>query len=86
MCTSYEVDGRTWERIVPGPWRDLDHQERITAALSRARMGANHRPGDWAAEIGDVLDAPVVLESSGPRSSDKRVLSTLGKRAAFSSR
>jgi adenylosuccinate synthase len=86
MCTSYEVDGRTWERIVPGPWRDLDHQERITAALSRARMGANHRPGDWAAEIGDVLDAPVVLESSGPRSSDKRVLGMLGKQAAFSGR
>jgi adenylosuccinate synthase len=75
ICTSYEVDGHPWERIVPGLWRDLDHQERITAALSRARIGASHRPGDWAGEIGDLLGAPVMVESWGPRSSDKRVLS-----------
>jgi adenylosuccinate synthase len=77
ICTSYEVDGQIWERIVPGPWRDLEHQERITAALGRARRGAMRRPEDWAAEIGELLGAPVVLESFGPRSSDKRFAGAL---------
>jgi adenylosuccinate synthase len=76
VCTSYEVDGATWERIVPGPWRDLGYQERMGSLLFRARMGSVRRPADWAGEIGDLLGAPVMLESHGPRSSDKRVLST----------
>jgi adenylosuccinate synthase len=75
VCTSYEVDGEIWERIVPGPWRDLGYQERMTAALLRARMGSVRRPENWAGEIGDLLEAPVMVESFGPRSSDKRFLS-----------
>jgi adenylosuccinate synthase len=75
VCTSYEVDGGIWERIVPGPWRDLGYQERMTAALLRARMGSVRRPDDWAGEIGDLLGAPVMVESFGARSSDKRFLS-----------
>jgi hypothetical protein len=35
------------------------------------------RPEDWAAEIGELLGAPVVLESFGPRSSDKRFAGAL---------
>lgn len=73
VCTSYSLDGEDWERIEPGPWRDLAYQSRVTEALSRARMGATRRPDDWAAEIGELLGAPVTLESAGPRSSDKRV-------------
>jgi adenylosuccinate synthase len=73
VCSSYNVDGETWERIVPGPFRDLGYQERLTAALFRARMGSLWRPEDWAGEIGRLLGAPVVVESFGPRSSDKRV-------------
>jgi adenylosuccinate synthase len=75
ICTSYEVDGENWARIEPGPERDLGHQERIGSTLFRARMGSVRRPSNWAAEIADLLGAPVMLESWGPRSSDKRVLS-----------
>jgi adenylosuccinate synthase len=72
ICTSYELDGSSWERIVPGPARDLGYQERTTEALFRARMGTVRRPADWAGEIGELLREPVVLTSFGPRSSDKQ--------------
>ncbi|HEY4421598.1 MAG TPA: adenylosuccinate synthetase [Pseudonocardia sp.] len=78
VCTSYEVDGEIWERIVPGPERDLEYQSRVTEALFRARMGSLRRPEDWAGEIGALLGAPVVVESFGPRSSDKRVAALAG--------
>jgi adenylosuccinate synthase len=78
ICTSYEWDGSPWERIVPGPERDLGYQERLTEALGRTRMGATRRPADWAGEIGELLGAPVVLESFGPRSSDKRIAAQAG--------
>jgi adenylosuccinate synthase len=74
ICTSYDVDGVRWDRIVPGPFQDLGHQAGLTALLDRARPGDLERPGDWAARIGDLLDAPVVLESHGPRRTDKRFL------------
>jgi adenylosuccinate synthase len=77
VCTSYELDGARWERIAPGPPRDLGYQAGLTALLSRARPAALERPDDWAARIGDLLGAPVLLESHGPRSTDKRV-SALG--------
>jgi adenylosuccinate synthase len=73
ICTSYRVDGAYWDRIVPGPERDLEYQERLAGVLLRARMGAVRRPADWAGEIAELLGAPVVLESFGPRSSDKRI-------------
>ncbi|AGZ44724.1 adenylosuccinate synthetase [Actinoplanes friuliensis] len=74
ICTSYDLDGARWDRIVPGPFQDLGHQAGLTALLNRARPGDLERPGDWAARIGDLLDAPVVLESHGPRHTDKRFL------------
>ena len=70
ICTSYEVDGAPWDRIEPGPWRDLEHQAAVTARLLRARPGALHRPDDWAGAIGDLLGAPVLIESAGPRTGD----------------
>jgi adenylosuccinate synthase len=73
MCTAYELDGVPWSRIVPGPHRDLGYQEGLTALLARARPGALHRPEDWAAAIGEVLGAPVAVESSGPRATDKQI-------------
>jgi adenylosuccinate synthase len=74
ICTAYEVDGVRWERIVPGPPRDLDHQAGLTAALSRAVPGEMYRPADWVAAIGSELGgAPVVIESYGPRTGDKRL-------------
>jgi adenylosuccinate synthase len=72
ICTSYRVDGGITDRIVPGPHRDLAHQERLTAWLHRARPAELHRPEDWPARIGELLGAPVTLESYGPRAGDKR--------------
>ena len=72
ICTWYEVDGERWDRIVPGPWQDLRYQAGLTALLARARPGELHRPDDWATEIGELLAAPVLLESFGPRTCDKR--------------
>jgi len=71
ICTSYDLDGARWEHIRPGPPRDLAYQAALTTLLSRARPGDLERPDDWAGRIGDLLNAPVVLESRGPRSSDK---------------
>jgi adenylosuccinate synthase len=73
ICTAYQVDGRRWDRIVPGEFRDLGHQAGLTAMLNRARPHDLHRPEDWAAEIGSLLGAPVVLESYGPTAADKRI-------------
>jgi adenylosuccinate synthase len=71
ICTSYDLDGARWDHIRPGPPRDLGYQAALTTLLSRARPGDLERPDDWAGRIGDLLNAPVVLESRGPRSSDK---------------
>ncbi|GIF13028.1 adenylosuccinate synthetase [Actinoplanes teichomyceticus] len=79
VCTAYRVDGRLWDRIVPGPYRDLSYQEELTTRLLRARPARLHRPRDWAGEIGALLDAPVAVESYGPRAADKRFA---GARAA----
>jgi adenylosuccinate synthase len=72
MCRSYSLDGRPWNRIVPGPERDLDHQAWLTALLSRAQPLELHRPTDWAGEIGGALGAPVIVESHGPTADDKK--------------
>ena len=73
LCTSYDLDGARWDRIRPGPPRDLAHQSALTSLLTRARPGDLERPDDWADRIGELLDAPVLLESHGPRTGDKRL-------------
>ncbi|MFC7274489.1 adenylosuccinate synthetase [Paractinoplanes rhizophilus] len=70
VCTSYD---NGWTRIVPGNFRDLDHQAALTRWLFRARPGALTRPDDWPAAIGELLGAPVLLESYGPTAADKKV-------------
>ncbi|MEV0900306.1 adenylosuccinate synthetase [Actinoplanes sp. NPDC049802] len=75
ICTSYEVDGETWDRIEPGPARDLDHQERLGERLRRARPSGLYRPDDWCEAIATHLGAPVHLESHGPAAADKKQLS-----------
>ncbi|MEU4241222.1 adenylosuccinate synthetase [Actinoplanes sp. NPDC026619] len=72
ICTSYDLEGVPWNRIVPGPFRDLTYQEELTALLTRARPGAMRRPVDWSDEIGSLLGTPVTIESWGPRATDKR--------------
>jgi adenylosuccinate synthase len=82
ICTSYEVDGEVWDRIEPGPPRDLDHQGVLTGRLLRAAPAALHRPDDWAGEIGSLLGAPVRLGSWGPDRADKRFVARAGGAAA----
>ena len=80
------TDAGEWERIVPGVRGDLDHQQSLTDALAGARpsrLERPDRPDDWPAVIGDLLGAPVVLESYGPGTTDKRVPS--GRTAAAAS-
>jgi adenylosuccinate synthase len=73
ICTAYEVDGVRWDRIVPGPYRDLEYQAQLTAALSRAVPGEMYEPSDWVSAISSELGGtPVVIESYGPRTADKR--------------
>ena len=74
MCTAYEVGGETQDRIEPGPYRDLTYQESLTARLQNATPAALHAPENWTAEIAELLGAPVLMESHGPRSSDKRIV------------
>nr|MDT0661807.1 adenylosuccinate synthetase [Micromonospora sp. DSM 115978] len=73
ICTGYAVDGGIVTSIPPGRAGDLAHQEGLTALLGRAEPAMLSRPDDWSAGIGALLRAPVLLESSGPRSADKRL-------------
>ncbi|HEU4349761.1 MAG TPA: adenylosuccinate synthetase [Actinoplanes sp.] len=75
LCRSYTVDGESWERIVPGPFRDLAYQARLTDRLGGAVPADLERPDDWPAAIGSALGAPVVIESAGPRTTDKKIAS-----------
>jgi adenylosuccinate synthase len=75
ICTSYDLDGGRWERIVPGPYADLAYQSGLTSLLTRTRPGELYRPSpaDWATAVSDELGAPILIESHGPRTSDKRI-------------
>jgi adenylosuccinate synthase len=80
-CASYtDVDAALFDadyggakRLRLGPFRDLEHQERITRALSKARPGYRELDrGAPIAAIEGLLDRPVRIASSGPSSSDVR--------------
>jgi adenylosuccinate synthase len=74
VCRSYLVAGQPYRRIIPGPERDLRHQERVTRMLLAARP-VHEPPGpDWPGLVEDVLGAPVVLRSFGPAAADKRAV------------
>jgi adenylosuccinate synthase len=68
MCTSYQ----DWDRIEPGPFGDLAYQAALTDRLMHAVPGELRTVASWPEEIAEVLGAPVVLGSSGPRTGDKR--------------
>lgn len=63
-CDSYSA----LDRIVPGPFRDLAYQEDLTARLLKARPVLSEGRPDIAA----LLGAPILVESHGPRSIDKK--------------
>jgi adenylosuccinate synthase len=68
MCTSYQG----WRDIEPGPFRDLTYQAALTERLMRTVPAELRTVTSWPDEIAEVLGAGVVLESHGPRTSDKR--------------
>jgi len=74
LCRSYQIDGRRLDRIVPGREHDLEWQEQLTGQLLRARPDYENPGGDWPTTISELLNAPVVLTSSGPAVTSKQVL------------
>jgi adenylosuccinate synthase len=64
--------GRAVIRLAPGERGDLAYQERLTALLGRARPAQLDRPAHWPSAIGTLLGAPVLIESYGPSTADKR--------------
>jgi adenylosuccinate synthase len=70
ICRGYDVDGEPVTRIEPGPAGDLARQAELTGRLLRARPARWDEPGSdpdaWTGALSALLNAPVVLESSGP--------------------
>lgn len=73
IVDTYRIGDEVWDRIEPGPFRDLDHQRALGARLEAARPDRMSRPVDWCDAISARLSAPVLLESHGPLSSDKKL-------------
>jgi adenylosuccinate synthase len=75
ICRAYDVHGRTVSRIEPGPPRDLEYQESLTAMLLQARPvydeTAPDTEDDWADAVAGILRAPLVIGSHGPALTDK---------------
>jgi adenylosuccinate synthase len=71
-CRAYEVDGARLERVVPGPTGDLDHQERLTNLLWRARPVYDDAHGDWREVAEATLGARAIVCSYGPGRLDKQ--------------
>jgi adenylosuccinate synthase len=66
ICHGYAVEGRLVERLPVGPPGDLDRQAALTRQLMDAHPALWSTPADWPTAIGDLLGAPVVMESHGP--------------------
>ncbi len=70
ICRAYGIDGAPVARIAPGPAGDLVRQAELTGRLLRARPARWDDPGRdpaaWTGALSALLNAPVVLESSGP--------------------
>jgi hypothetical protein len=75
---SAQSGGSTWDRIVPGPYRDLDHQAALCARIEAARPVLDENPpDDWPTTIGELLDRPVAVVSNGPTAADKHILTPI---------
>jgi adenylosuccinate synthase len=85
VCRGYAIDGRPVTEIVPGPPRDLTHQEKLGGALLKARPvydpAERITANDWPDVVAEILDAPVTIRSHGPAVTDKttRALDSLSR-------
>jgi adenylosuccinate synthase len=61
------------DRLVPGPARDLDYQQRLAGLLLAARpvYGDPVDPGDWPDVVAEIAGAPVAVRSHGPSATSK---------------
>ncbi len=82
ICRGYQVTGHLVTRLPPGPDRDLDYQQQLTATLLAARPVYAHLATDWADLVQQETGAPVVLRSGGPTAADKAGSGRLGFLAA----
>jgi adenylosuccinate synthase len=72
VCRSYRIGSEDLDRIVPGPYRDLDYQAELTRMLASAAPNLDpDPPADWPATIAGLLDRPIAVVSHGPRAADK---------------
>lgn len=75
ICAAQAYDtpaGRVTE-LVPGRWRDLDHQQRLTGQLVDATPILAPIDDDPAAWLAERLRVPVVLTGHGPDRRDRAV-------------
>nr|WP_280345087.1 adenylosuccinate synthetase [Nocardia neocaledoniensis] len=70
-AVAYETDAGAVTELVPGPWRDLDHQRRLTERLFVATPILEPVVGDPAWWLGRRLGVPVVLTGHGPDRRDR---------------
>jgi adenylosuccinate synthase len=70
VCRAYDIDGKVRAALVPGPPRELAAQQRLTAALLRARprydSAVPRTAEEWADTVAGLLHARVVVRSAGP--------------------
>ncbi len=88
LCRAYLADGRLVSRITPGPERDLRSQAGLTRTLLRARPVYDDPAGpgrDWPGIFEEVLGAPVVLRSYGPRGPSRSVQTVVRTTSLLSS-
>lgn len=57
-----------------GPLGDIEHQQKLTERIAKARPFYAHEPirtaADWFDRLSTVTDLPILLQSSGPRESE----------------
>ncbi|WP_084535019.1 adenylosuccinate synthetase [Nocardia yamanashiensis] len=61
------------DRLACGPWRDLEHQARLTGMLAGATPVLADLPDDVPAYLEDALGVPVVLTGHGPDRADRTI-------------
>jgi len=72
ICRGYLTRDGVLRRIVPGPFQDLEYQERLTSLVSEALpLLDSEAPADWPSAVEAAVGSPVVLTSHGPTVRDK---------------